>query len=84
MQAIQLHATPYQDHGFVHTLGLLVETREQALQNANSTEALAVLLQAVRQSKTPHAMDALGTLLAYMESLRKTRRPCAMRKVLST
>lgn len=72
MQAIQLHATPYQDHGFVHTLGLQVETRTQTAE-CELDEALAVLLQAVRQSKNPHAMEALGTLLAYMESLEKSQ-----------
>lgn len=72
MQAIQLHAAPYQDHGFVHTLGLQVETRAQTAE-CDLDEALAVLLQAVRQSKNPHAMDALGTLLGYMENLEKNQ-----------
>ena len=32
-----------------------------------------MLLQAVRQSKNPNAMEALGTLLGYMESLEKNQ-----------
>lgn len=72
MQAIQLHATPYQDHNFAHTVGLQVETRVQT-EECELDEALAVLLQAVRQSKSPRAMDALGTLLAYMENLEKNQ-----------
>lgn len=72
MQAIQLHATPYQGRDFAHTLGLQVETRAPSAE-CDLDEALAVLLKAVRQSKNPNAMDALGTLLGYMESLEKNQ-----------
>lgn len=72
MQAIQLHATPNQDYHFAHTVGLQVENRVKT-EEYELDEALAMVLQAVRQSRNPNAMDALGTLLAYMESLEKNQ-----------
>lgn len=70
MQAIQLYATPQHDYRFPETVDLQVTAQLQQGET-NLDEALAVILHAVRQSKNPHAMDALGTLLAYMESLEK-------------
>ncbi|MCR2745648.1 hypothetical protein [Limnobacter parvus] len=70
MQAIQLLATPHQDFRFPETVELQVAA---PLQHAETDldDALAVVLNAVRQSKNPSAMNALGTLLAYMEMLEK-------------
>lgn len=70
MQTIQLHATPQQDYRLPETVELQVSTPLQDSET-NLDDALAVILHAVRQSKNPHAMDALGSLLAYMESLEK-------------
>lgn len=70
MQTIQLHATPQQDYRLPETVELQVTTPLQDSET-NLDDALAVILHAVRQSKNPHAMDALGSLLAYMESLEK-------------
>lgn len=70
MQAIQLHATPQHDYHFPDTVELQVNTQFQE-NKTNLDDTLAVIVHAVRQSKNPHAMDALGTLLAYMESLEK-------------
>ena len=72
MQTIQLHAAPLQDYHFPETVDLLVS---QPLQESktNLDDCLATVLQAVQQSKNPRAMDALGTLLAYMESLEKNQ-----------
>ncbi len=39
--------------------------------DVNLDDALAVVLNAVRQSRNPNAMDALGTLLGYMENLER-------------
>lgn len=72
MQTIQLHATPQQDYRLPETVELQVTTPLQDSET-NLDDALAVILHAVRQSKNPHAMDALGSLLAYMESLEKSK-----------
>lgn len=70
MQAIQLHATPQHDYRFPETVELQVSTPLQESE-ASLDDALAVIVHAVRRSKNPHAMDALGTLLAYMANLEK-------------
>jgi len=70
MHAIQLHATPHHDFRFPETVELHVAAPLQEIE-ANLDDALAVVLSAVRQSKNPQAMEALGTMLAYMESLEK-------------
>lgn len=70
MQTIQLHASTKHDYRFPETVELQVAA---PLQNPETDldDALAVLLHAVRQSKNPNAMHALGTLLGYMETLEK-------------
>jgi hypothetical protein len=70
MQAIQLRATPNYDFRFPETVELQMAV---PLQDSDTSldDALAVVLNAVRQSKNPHAMDALGVLLGYMESLER-------------
>jgi hypothetical protein len=70
MQTIQLHATPQQDYRLPETVELQVATPLHESET-DLDDALAVILHAVRQSKNPHAMDALGSLLAYMERLEK-------------
>lgn len=70
MQAIQLHATPQHDYRFPETVELQVAAPLKE-RETDLDDALAVIVHAVRQSKNPHAMDALGTLLAYMETLEK-------------
>lgn len=70
MHAIQLHATPHQDFRFPETVGLQVTAPLQQAET-DLDDALAVVLHAVRQSKNPSAMNALGTMLAYMEMLEK-------------
>jgi hypothetical protein len=70
MQSIQLHATPKQDFHLPETVELQMAGPFQE-SSANLDDALAVVLNAVRQSKTPEAMDALGILLAYMEGLER-------------
>ncbi len=71
MQAIQLHATPQHDYRFPETVELLQVAAPLIERETDLDDALAVIVHAVRQSKNPHAMDALGTLLAYMETLEK-------------
>lgn len=73
MQTIQLHATPTHDYRFPETVELHMAAPLTEHEN-NLDDALAVVLNAVRQSKNPHALDALGTLLAYMETLEKKQR----------
>jgi alkylhydroperoxidase/carboxymuconolactone decarboxylase family protein YurZ len=73
MQTIQLQATPAHDYRFPETVELHMAAPLPA-DESNLDDALAVVLNAVRQSKNPNAMDALGTLLAYMESLEKKQR----------
>ncbi len=70
MQAIQLRATPSYDFRFPETVELQMAAPLQD-SDTNLDDALAVVLNAVRQSKNPHAMDALGTLLGYMETLER-------------
>lgn len=70
MQTIQLHATPKHDFRFPETVELQMAAPLQD-SDANLDDALAVVLNAVRQSKNPHAMDALGALLGYMEALER-------------
>lgn len=70
MQAIQLHASPKHDFRFPQTVELQMAGPLQE-NDANLDDALAVVLNAVRQSKNPQAMDALGTLLGYMETLER-------------
>jgi hypothetical protein len=70
MQAIQLHATPNHDFRFPETVELQMTSFAQD-SDANLDDALAVVLHAVRQSKNPNAMEALGTLLGYMETLER-------------
>ena len=73
MQTIQLQATPTHDYRFPETVELHMAA-PLTEDDTNLDDALAVVLNAVRQSKNPHAMDALGTLLAYMETLEKKQR----------
>lgn len=70
MQTIQLHATPQHDFRFPETVELHMAAPLQDME-VDLDDALAVVLHAVRQSKNPRAMDALGTLLAYMETLER-------------
>lgn len=70
MQTIELHATPQQDYRLPETVELQVITPLQQ-SDINLDDSLALVLQVVRQSHDPHAMDALATLLAYMESLER-------------
>lgn len=70
MQTIQLHATPKHDFRFPETVELQMAAPLQD-SDANLDDALAVVLHVVRQSKNPHAMDALGALLGYMETLER-------------
>lgn len=70
MQTIQLQATTTHDFRFPETVELQMATPLQD-NNANLDDALAVILHAVRQSKNPRAMDALGALLGYMETLER-------------
>jgi hypothetical protein len=69
MQTIQLQANQNPGFNFPQTLELQ-ESPAPAVDD-KLDEALAIVLQAVRQSKNPKGMDALGTLLAYMEKLEK-------------
>lgn len=71
MQAIQLHATPGYDFRLPENLSVTLAATP-VKNEPELDDALATVLQAVRQSPNPNAMDALGTLLAYMESLEKT------------
>lgn len=77
MQTIQLTAAPQQDFCVAQTVDMhLAAPLEES--EINLDEALANVLAAVRQSKNPAAMDGLGQLLAYMESLeKKQNRQCA-------
>lgn len=70
MQTIQLHATPKHDFRFPETVELQTTAPLQG-SDVNLDDALAVVLHAVRQSKNPQAMDALGALLGYMETLER-------------
>ncbi|MEW6204774.1 MAG: hypothetical protein AB1516_05570 [Pseudomonadota bacterium] len=70
MQTIQLQATPKHDFRFPETVELQMAGPLQD-NDANLDDALAVILHAVRQSKNPQAMDALGALLGYMETLER-------------
>ncbi|MCE2746192.1 MAG: hypothetical protein LW710_09835 [Burkholderiales bacterium] len=70
MQAIQLHATPNHDFRFPETVELQMAGFGQD-SDTNLDDALATILHAVRQSKNPNAMAALGTLLGYMETLER-------------
>lgn len=70
MQTIQLHATPTHDFRFPQTVALQMTVPLQDCEDSLD-DALALVLHAVRLSKSPHAMDALGTLLAYMENLER-------------
>jgi len=70
MQAIQLDATPKHDFRFPETVELQMAAPLQE-SDVNLDDALAVVLNAVRQSRNPYAMDALGTLLGYMENLER-------------
>lgn len=70
MHAIQLHATQQQDFRVPKTVELQVASPLQ-MPEVDLDDALAVVLNTMRQSKNPRAMDALGTLLAYMETLEK-------------
>ena len=70
MQTILLHATKKHDHQFPQTVELHVAAPLQELK-FDLDDALAVVVDAVRQSKNNRAMDSLGTLLAYMEILEK-------------
>lgn len=70
MQTIQLQATPKHDYRFPETVELHMAAPLPATESSLD-DALAIVLHAVRKSNNPHAMDALGTLLAYMESLEK-------------
>lgn len=74
MQTIQLQATPQHDYRFPETVELHMAA-PLPVEETNLDDALAVVLNAVRTSKNPQAMDALGTLLAYMETLEKKQRP---------
>ncbi len=70
MQTIQLTATAHQDFCVpeqvdLHIAGPLEDSE------INLDEALANVVSAVRQSKSPAAMEGLGQLLAYMETLEK-------------
>ena len=73
MQTIQLQATPTHDYRFPETVDLHMAT-PLTENEINLDDALAVILHTARQSKNPQAMDALGTLLAYMETLEKKQR----------
>lgn len=72
MQTIELRATaPFEQfQSDVVELQSLNCKQDKAV---NLDEALATVVQAIRQSKLPGGMDALGTLLAYMETLEKTQ-----------
>ncbi|HEX4878685.1 MAG TPA: hypothetical protein VFV39_02480 [Limnobacter sp.] len=72
MQTIELSATaPYE-----HFPSDVVELQAMHCVDAEHTDlddALARLVQAVRQSGLDDGMEALGTLLAYMETLEKNQ-----------
>lgn len=70
MQSILLQASKKHEHQFPQTVELHVAAPLQELE-FDLDEALAVVVDAVRQSKNTRAMDGLGTLLAYMEILEK-------------
>lgn len=70
MQAIQLHATPNPDFRLPETVELQMTGFLQD-SGADLDDALAVVLNAIRQSQNPQAMEALGTLLGYMETLER-------------
>lgn len=72
MQTIELYATPLRDYRLPETVELQVITPLQQ-GDVNLDDNLALVLQAVRQSNNPRAMDALGALLAYMENLEKNQ-----------
>ncbi|HEX4842698.1 MAG TPA: hypothetical protein VFV57_03445 [Limnobacter sp.] len=70
MQTIELRATA----PFERFPAEVVEIQSVNCQDkdvAPLDDALATLVQAVRQSGLDGSMDALGTLLAYMENLEK-------------
>lgn len=70
MQTIQLQATSHPGYPYPETVD--VHLIKSELANSDQLDdALAVILQAVHQSGNPKSMAALGTLLAYMESLEK-------------
>ncbi|WP_159571927.1 hypothetical protein [Limnobacter sp. 130] len=75
MQTIQLQATPKHDFRFPETVELQMAGPLQG-SDTNLDDALAVILHAIRQSKNPNAMDALGTLLGYMETLERKQQAC--------
>ena len=70
MQTIQLTAATNQDFCVPEKVDLHMAAPLED-NEINLDEALANVLSAVRQSKNPAAMDGLGQLLAYMESLEK-------------
>jgi hypothetical protein len=70
MQSIQLHAASAHESIYPTQMEYHL-TAEQIDLQPNLDEALAKVLQVVRNSGTPSTMDALGTLLAYMENLEK-------------
>ncbi|MCQ8894937.1 hypothetical protein NQT62_00600 [Limnobacter humi] len=74
MQAIHLYATPVLNNPLLQAVKL--ETPTASLHTGpDLDDALAVVLQAVRESQQPGALEALGQMLAYMEQLEKTSTP---------
>lgn len=75
MQAIHISAASHFEMGLPESLSLRASTPTLNTDDTNLDEALSVVLQAVRKANNPKAMDALGELLAYMESLEKRNTP---------
>ncbi|HEY1059550.1 MAG TPA: hypothetical protein VGE55_12550 [Limnobacter sp.] len=74
MQAIHLYATPAFNNPLLQAVKLEAPTASLNT-GPDLDDALAVVLQAVRESTQPGALQALGELLAYMERLEKTTAP---------
>ena len=77
MQAIHIAAANHFDMAPPEAVLLQGQKPTLNTDDANLDEALSVVLSAVRESRNPNAMDALGELLAYMESLEKRHTPRA-------